>query len=104
MRTISGFLQIIGLVVIAVSGYWIWYATWGPNPNDRVGTTIAYYLPTPFKDWGCGKLNQRFATNAPTVCSPAAGSGSAVPSPDAPTTTPNSGPESPTTPGGSGRL
>lgn len=72
MRTISGFLQIIGLAVIAVAGYWIWFVTWGPNPNDKVATTIAPYLPSPMRDWGCGKLAARFATEAPTVCSPVA--------------------------------
>lgn len=97
MRTISGFLQIIGLAVVLLAGYWIWYANWGPNPNDRVGMAIAGYLPAPFKDWGCGKLNQRFAAEAPTVCNSAAAS---VP----PATTPNSGPDTQTTPGGGGRL
>lgn len=94
MRTISMFLQLIGVVVIAALGYWVWYANWGPNPNDRIGTTIAGFLPPPVKDWGCGKLNQRFAAQAPTVCSPVA--------PGSPAT-PNSAPAEPSQPG-SGRL
>ena len=94
MRTISMFLQLIGVVVIAALGYWVWYANWGPNPHDRIGATIADFLPPPVKDWGCGKLNQRFSAEAPTVCSPVAGGGSA---------TPNSAPaEQP--PSGAGRL
>jgi hypothetical protein len=94
MRTISGLLQIIGLVVVAVAGYWVWYVTWGPNPNDRIGVTVASLVPTPMRDWGCGKLNQRFAAEAPTVCSPAAGSVSppSVPAPGQdPATPPNQG-------------
>lgn len=89
MRTIRGFIELIGILVILVAGYWIWYANWGPNPNDRIGTTIAAYLPPPFKDWGCGKLNQRFAAEAPTVCSPVAGS--ATPDPATPSAPPSSG-------------
>lgn len=95
MRTISGLLQIIGLLVIAIAGYWVWYVNWGPNPNDRVGTTIATLVPVPMKDWGCGKLNERFAAEAPTVCSPVAGSSGPV--------TPNSAPANPSAPEG-GRL
>ena len=91
MRAISGILQIIGLLVILVAGYWVWYANWGPNPNDRIGTSIAPLLPSPFRDWGCGKLNQRFTTESPAVCRP-----------------PAAGTPAPTTPGGSeeggGRL
>lgn len=72
MRTIKGLIQIIGLAVILIAGYWVWYANWGPNPNDKVGTTIAAYLPPAFKDWGCGKLAGRFGAEAPTVCSSSA--------------------------------
>lgn len=92
MRTISMFLQLIGIVVIATAGYWVWYVNWGPNPNDRIGTTVAGFLPAPLKDWGCGKLNQRFAAESPTVCSPVAGGA-----------TPNSAPADPSQSGG-GRL
>ncbi|HVI28495.1 hypothetical protein [Hansschlegelia sp.] len=83
MRAISGILQIIGLLVVLVAGYWIWYANWGPNPNDRIGTSIAPMLPAPFRDWGCGKLNQRFGGESPTVCSPVAAD-AAPPAPGAP--------------------
>lgn len=86
MRTISLFLQLIGILVIATAGYWVWFANWGPNPNDRIGTSVAAFLPAPLKDWGCAKLNQRFAAEAPTVCSGA----SATPQ-MAPTTPPQSG-------------
>jgi hypothetical protein len=97
MRTIRGFLELIGILVVIVAGYWIWYANWGPNPNDRIGTTIAVYLPPAFKDWGCGKLVSRFAAEAPTVCSSA---GAIAPSNPA---TPNSAPgDAP--PQSSGRL
>lgn len=72
MRTISLLLQLIGILVIATAGYWVWFVNWGPNPNDRIGTTVATFLPAPLKDWGCGKLNQRFAAESPTVCSGAA--------------------------------
>ncbi|RXF67099.1 hypothetical protein [Hansschlegelia zhihuaiae] len=94
MRTISGLLQIIGLLVIAIAGYWVWFVNWGPNPNDRVGTTVATLVPQQMREWGCGKLNQRFAAEAPTVCSPVA-------TPNAPT--PNSDPSAPA-PNGGGRL
>ncbi|MET0313690.1 MAG: hypothetical protein ABW275_04795 [Hansschlegelia sp.] len=72
MRGISGLLQLIGVLVIAVAGYWTWYTVWGPNPNDKIGVAIAPYMPGPFRDWGCGKLNQRFAAQSPTICSPVA--------------------------------
>lgn len=91
MRTISGLLQIIGLLVIAIGGYWIWFANWGPNQNDRISSTVVMLLPPAAKDWGCGKLNQRFGAQAPTFCSPVAGG-------PAPTTPPS------TTPEGGGRL
>ncbi|MFC3693260.1 hypothetical protein [Chenggangzhangella methanolivorans] len=96
MRTIRGFLELIGVLVVLVAGYWIWYANWGPNPNDRIGTTVAEVLPPAFKNWGCGKLSARFAAEAPSVCSPAA-------SPTSPPATPNAAPGEPASPGG-GRL
>lgn len=80
MRTVSGLLQLIGLLVIVVAGYWVWYANWGSNPHDRIGATIGPMLPTPFRDWGCGKLKQRFATEAPTMCSPVADQTTPAPS------------------------
>ena len=98
MRTIRGFLELIGILVVIVAGYWIWYANWGPNPNDRIGTTVADYLPPAFKNWGCGKLSARFAAEAPTVCSVAA---SAVPTTPA---TPNAAPGDSPPPSGGGRL
>lgn len=91
MRTISGILQILGLLVVAIAGYWIWYVNWGPNPNDRVGTTVATLVPQAMRDWGCGKLNQRFAAEAPTVCSPVAGSMTPNATPDAAPTAPGGG-------------
>lgn len=92
MRTIRGLIEIIGLAVILIAGYWIWYANWGPNPTDKVGTTIAYYLPPAFKDWGCGKLSARFGAEAPTVCSLGAAAPTTPPaSPDSAPATPNSG-------------
>lgn len=97
MRTIRGFLELIGVLVVIVAGYWIWYANWGPNPNDRIGTTVADYLPPAFKNWGCGKLSARFGAEAPTVCS----SGAAM-SPSSPAT-PNSAPGE-ASPPSSGRL
>ncbi|PZQ17789.1 MAG: hypothetical protein DI565_03355 [Ancylobacter novellus] len=97
MRTIRVLIEIIGLAVILVAGYWVWYANWGPNPNDRIGSTVAGYLPPGFKDWGCGKLNQRFGAEAPTVCSPVAGSLQQPPA------TPNAPPAAPSDPS-SGRL
>lgn len=69
MRTISVFLQLIGLFVIATLGYWFWFVNWAPNPNDRVGVTAATLVPVVVRDWGCGKLNARFAAEAPTFCS-----------------------------------
>ncbi|MFC7052811.1 hypothetical protein ACFQI3_08955 [Hansschlegelia quercus] len=84
MRGISGLLQIIGLVVVLVAGYWFYYVNWGTSSNDRIAATIAPMLPTPFRDWGCGKLAGRLgATEAPTFCSPVANS--------APAPTPESG-------------
>jgi hypothetical protein len=68
MRTISGILQLVGLLVLLVAGYWTWYAGWGPNPRDRVGTALTHWVPGPLRDWGCGKLNQRFAAEAPPEC------------------------------------
>jgi hypothetical protein len=81
MRGISGLLQIIGLLVVLVAGYWVYYATWSPSPNDKIGVTIAPMLPTPFRDWGCGKLAGRFGPEAPTVCTPASVT-TPAPSPD----------------------
>lgn len=88
MRAIGGLLQLIGLLVVLVGGYWVYYANWAKNPNDQIGVAIAPLLPAPARDWGCGKLAGRFGTEAPTVCSAAAGS--------APSTAP--------TPEGGGRL
>ncbi|MGA0530984.1 hypothetical protein [Hansschlegelia sp. KR7-227] len=93
MRTISGFLQLLGLLVILVAGYWTWYATWGSNPNDKVGVALTPWIPGPMRDWGCGKLNQRFPQAAPTACSPVAGS----------VTPPTTAPE-PARPDGGGSL
>ncbi|WP_020178986.1 hypothetical protein [Methylopila sp. M107] len=73
MRTISLFLQLIGLFVLATLGFWVWFVNWGPNPNDRIGATAAILVPGAVKDWGCGKLNARFAAESPTFCSPVAG-------------------------------
>jgi hypothetical protein len=78
MRTISGLLQIIGLLVVAIVGYWIWYVNWGPNPQDRIGATVATLIPQPLRDWGCGKLNARFTAESPAFCG---GSGGSAPSP-----------------------
>lgn len=91
MRTISGILQIIGLLVIAIAGYWVWFVNWGPNPNDRVGTTVATLVPQAMRDWGCGKLNQRFPAESPTVCSPAAMPSAPTPNSDSSTPAPGGG-------------
>jgi hypothetical protein len=77
MRGISGLLQIIGIVVVLVAGYWFYYVNWGTSPNDKVASTIAPMLPTPFRDWGCGKLAGRLGAEAPTFCSPVASTGPA---------------------------
>ena len=68
MRTISLFLQLIGLAVVAVLGYWAWYANWGPNPHDKVGVTAAALVPVAVKEWGCARLRQRFASDIPATC------------------------------------
>lgn len=98
MRTISVFLQLIGLFVLATIGYWVWFANWGPNPNDRVGLTAATLVPMSVRDWGCGRLNARFGGEAPSICSAAA-------APSAPPATPQGAPapSDGSTPGG-GRL
>ena len=70
MRTISLFLQLIGLAVVAVLGYWAWYANWGPNPHDRVGVSVSAFVPAAVKDWGCARLRQRFAGETPAMCAP----------------------------------
>ncbi|MDR4305063.1 hypothetical protein IHQ68_00280 [Chelatococcus sambhunathii] len=92
MRTISVFLQLIGLFVLATLGYWVWFVNWGPNPNDRVGVTVATLVPMSVKDWGCGRLSARFAAETPAICSV-----SSLPA------QPNSAPSDGSTPGG-GRL
>lgn len=83
MRTISLFLQLIGLAVVAVLGYWAWYANWGPNPHDKVGVNVAAFVPVAVRDWGCTRLRQRFAAETPAICAPAL-PGPSVPAPSAP--------------------
>ncbi len=98
MRTISVFLQLIGLLVLATLGYWVWFVNWGPNPNDRVGVTAATLVPMSVKDWGCGRLSARFAAETPAICSVAS---TPAPSPAQPNSAP--APSDGSTPGG-GRL
>lgn len=72
MRTMSNVLKIFALLILAAGGYFAWYAAYAPNPNDQIGVAITRWMPAPIREWGCGKLNERFPNQAPTECSPAA--------------------------------
>ena len=72
MRLMSTVLKILGLAVIAVAGYWTYYSSFAPNPNDRVGVALIRWMPGPVRDWGCGKLNERFPGAAPGDCAASA--------------------------------
>ncbi|MFD1330482.1 hypothetical protein ACFQ4O_00515 [Methylopila musalis] len=65
-------LKLVAVVVIAALGYWSWYASYGSNPEERVGAALTRWMPGPVKDWGCGHLTQRFGPRAPTECAPSA--------------------------------
>ncbi|MFD1703537.1 hypothetical protein ACFSCV_11050 [Methylopila henanensis] len=70
----SNILKLFAVLVIAAAGYWSWYAAYGSNPNEQVGVALTRWMPGPLKDWGCGRLNERFQSGAPTECSPVADS------------------------------
>lgn len=62
-------VQVVCVVLIAAAvmfgGRWYMYVARGSSPYDEVGIALNGYAPGRMRDWGCHKMQARFAGQLP---------------------------------------
>ena len=69
VRRLAMFLAIVAFIVVATFGYWLWYVTSAPSQFNSPGMDLNNMMPAALNDWGCARLQERFADGpAPFGC------------------------------------
>ncbi len=72
LRRLGTFVAIVAVIIVAVFGYWLWYVTSAPSQFNSPGMDINNMLPAALNEWGCARLQERFADGpAPFGCTAA---------------------------------
>lgn len=69
LRRLGTFVAIVAVIIIAVFGYWLWYVTAAPSQFNSPGMDLNNMMPAAVNEWGCARLQERFADGpAPFGC------------------------------------
>ena len=72
LRRLGTFVAIVAVIIIAVFGYWLWYVTAAPSQFNSPGMDLNNMMPAAVNEWGCARLQERFADGpAPFGCTAA---------------------------------
>jgi hypothetical protein len=68
-QRIGLFFGVILMIIVGITGYWLWYVLASPSQFNSPGMDINNMLPAPLNRWGCDQLQARFASErAPFGC------------------------------------
>ncbi|MDO1584411.1 hypothetical protein [Rhizobium oryzicola] len=66
---IKTFLGLMLLLVVGITGFWLWYVLASPTQFQKPGMDINNAMPQPLNEWGCAQLKKRFGDGpAPYGC------------------------------------
>ena len=72
LRRLGTFVAIVAVIIVAVFGYWLWYVTAAPSQFNSPGMDLNNMMPAALNEWGCARLQERFADGpAPFGCTAA---------------------------------
>lgn len=72
LRRLGTFVAIVAVIIVAVFGYWLWYVTTAPSQFNSPGMDLNNMMPAAINEWGCARLQERFADGpAPFGCTAA---------------------------------
>ena len=72
LRRLGTFVAIVAVIIVAVFGYWLWYVTASPSQFNSPGMDLNNMMPAAVNEWGCARLQERFADGpAPFGCTAA---------------------------------
>ncbi len=72
LRRLGTFVAIVAVIIVAVFGYWLWYVTAAPSQFNSPGMDLNNMMPAAVNEWGCARLQERFADGpAPFGCTAA---------------------------------
>lgn len=72
LRRLGTFAAIVAVIIVAVFGYWLWYVTAAPSQFNSPGMDLNNMMPAAVNEWGCARLQERFADGpAPFGCTAA---------------------------------
>lgn len=72
LRRLGTFVAIVAVIIVAVFGYWLWYVTAAPSQFNSPGMDLNNIMPAAVNEWGCARLQERFADGpAPFGCTAA---------------------------------
>ncbi len=67
--TAGGVITILAAIVFALGavilGNWYWYVAHGASPYEEVGIGLNRRMPAPLRQWGCGRIAERFPGTLP---------------------------------------
>lgn len=68
-RRIGYFFGVLLMIVVGVTGYWLWYVMASPSQFNSPGMDLNNMMPAPINRWGCDQLQSRFGNDrAPFGC------------------------------------
>ncbi|CUX60119.1 conserved membrane hypothetical protein [Agrobacterium tomkonis CFBP 6623] len=72
LRRLGTFAAIVAVIIVAAFGYWLWYVTAAPSQFNSPGMDLNNMMPAAVNEWGCARLQERFADGpAPFGCTAA---------------------------------
>lgn len=61
----AGAAALVLLLGMAVFVKWYSYVTTDTNPHDELGIKLNAQMPAALRDWGCGRLKEKFSDEIP---------------------------------------